>query len=239
VLDQITQVVPNGTMSFRLAFPVWVVRAAPDTAAFIQFDAVSYHVFRGILAPSSTHTVSVADTQYTVGGRTRQVFVSWSDGLARSHTYTAGASPETLTVTLARSHRLDYGTTSDGTVTADTAGAPVASASFLAEATPVTLTATPGSLPFISWIGDTVTKNLTITLPMGRPYSVRAAFLAPLNTADVVSQLLNGTGLTAQQQLDLDQLGNNNGVFDVGDFLAWVQATGAPLTAPPRTGAKR
>jgi len=49
-----------------------------------------------------------------------------------------------------------------------------------------------------------------------------------------VSQLLTHTGLTPQDTLDLDQLGNNNGRFDVGDFLAWVQATGAPLTASQR-----
>jgi len=29
----------------------------------------------------------------------------------------------------------------------------------------------------------------------------------------------------------LDYLGNNDGSFDIGDFLAWVKATGAPLSA--------
>jgi len=76
---------------------------------------------------------------------------------------------------------------------------------------------------------------LSVTLPMGRPYSVRAVFLETFNTVDVVSQLLNGSSaLTAAQLGDLDQLGNNNGEFDLGDFLAWVQATGAPLTAQQR-----
>ena len=233
-LDQITRLAPNGAMSFRVVYPVWVVRAQVDTATVIQFDGIAYHVFRGVLAQGSTHTVGVADTQYTAGGRTRQVFLSWSDGGALSHPYMAGAAPETLTVTLARSHRLDYGGTSGGSVAADTAGTPVASGSFFAEGTAVTLTATPGAQPFVSWIGDTVSKNAQITLPLGRPYSVRAAFLAPLTTAAVVSQLLTHTGLTPQDTLDLDQLGNNNGRFDVGDFLAWVQATGAPLTAPQR-----
>ena len=70
---------------------------------------------------------------------------------------------------------------------------------------------------------------------MGRPYSVRAVFLETFNTVDVVSQLLNGAStLTAAQLTDLDQLGNNSGKFDLGDFLAWVQATGAPLTPQPR-----
>ena len=237
-IDQIVQIAPDGPMSFRLTYPVWVVRAV-DTAAVVHVDTFTVHVFRGELDSGSTHTVSVADTQYTAGGRTRQVFGSWSDGGAISHTYTAGAAPETLKVTLVRSHKLLYSGTTGGTVAADTNAVAVASGTFLAEGIPVTLTATDtsgGVTPFLSWAGDTVSKNATITLPMGRPYTVRAVFLSPLATADVVAQLLNGTGpLTAQQLLQLDQLGNNNGRFDVGDFLAWARATGAPVPAALRT----
>jgi M6 family metalloprotease-like protein len=59
--------------------------------------------------------------------------------------------------------------------------------------------------------------------------SVSAPTLA---TADVVTQLLGpGAPLNADQLRYLDFLGNNNSVFDVGDFLAWVKATGAPLSA--------
>jgi M6 family metalloprotease-like protein len=237
-IDQITQVTPGGPMSLRLAFPVWVVRATPDTSAFIQFDGTAYQVFRGILSPSSTHTVAVDSAQLTAGGRTEHVFLSWSDGQPRSHSYTAGASPETLTVTLARSHRLDYGATAGGSAAADTGGGgtAVASGSFFADGTPVTLTATAGSRPFTSWAGDTASTNATITLPMGRPFDVRAVFLAPLTTANVVSQLLSGTGLAGQDTLDLDGLGNSNGQFDVGDFLAWVKTTGAPLPTEAKGG---
>jgi M6 family metalloprotease-like protein len=56
-----------------------------------------------------------------------------------------------------------------------------------------------------------------------------------LLTADVVTQLLTGaSGLNADALRYLDYLGNNNNpaALDVGDFLAWVNATGAPLSAP-------
>src|SRR3989441_2223523 len=231
VLDQITQLAPNGTMQFRLSYPVWVVRAT-DSAAVIQFDAVTYHEFRDILTPGTMHNVSVADTQFTVGGRTRQVFVSWSGGQPRTFSYTVSASPETLTVTLARSHQVHYTATSGGTI----AGS-VPSDTFVNEGTGVTLTASDTSAvrSFQGWAGDTVTKNLSVTLPMSRPYSVRAVFLETFSTAQVVAQLLNGSStLTAAQLEDLDQLGNNNGVFDLRDFLAWVQPAGAPLTAEQR-----
>src|SRR4029077_2551872 len=231
VVDQIKQLVPNGTMQFRVSYPVWVVRAT-DTAAVIQFDGLSYHLFPDVLTLNSTHSVSVADMQFTADGRTRDVFVSWSGGQPRSFTYTAGASPETLTVTLARSHQVDYGTTSGGTISGS-----VPSGTFVTDGTPVTLTATDTSVvrTFQGWAGDTVTKNLTVTLPMTRPYSVRAVFLETFTTAELVAQLLTGTSaLTVAQLADLDQLGNNNGGFDLGDFLAWVQATGAPLSAQQR-----
>ncbi|HEV2669547.1 MAG TPA: M6 family metalloprotease domain-containing protein [Gemmatimonadales bacterium] len=59
--------------------------------------------------------------------------------------------------------------------------------------------------------------------------SVSAPTLA---TADVVTQLLGpGTPLNVDQVRYLDFLGNNNSLFDIGDFLAWVKTTGAPLTA--------
>jgi len=68
-----------------------------------------------------------------------------------------------------------------------------------------------------------------ITLPMGRPYAVTAVFIA---STDVVAQLLGPiTPLSAAQIQALDANGNNNGSFDVGDFLAWVKATGAPGVA--------
>jgi hypothetical protein len=59
-------------------------------------------------------------------------------------------------------------------------------------------------------------------------FSVTAPTLA---TADVVTQILGppGAPLNADQIRYLDFLGNSNGIFDVGDFLAWVKATGAPL----------
>src|SRR5438034_2185732 len=232
VLDQITQLPASTTMQFRLSYPVWVVRAT-DSAAVIQFDGLTYHLFRDILTQGSVHSVSVADTQFTAGGRTRHLFVSWSGGQPRSFSYLAGATPETLTVTLARSQQVHYTATSGGTISGS-----VPSDTFVAEGTPVTLTATDTSVvrAFQGWAGDTVTKNLGITLPLGRPYSVRAVFLETFSTAQVVAQLLDGSStLTPAQLGDLDKLGNNSGGFDLGDFLAWVRATGAPLTTEQRT----
>jgi M6 family metalloprotease-like protein len=59
-------------------------------------------------------------------------------------------------------------------------------------------------------------------------FSVTAPTLA---TSDVTAHLLGpGAPLNADQVRYLDFLGNNNTVFDIGDFLAWVKLTGAPLS---------
>ncbi len=235
VVDQIQQLAPGGTMSLRVSLPVTVVRAT-DTAAVVQVDGSNYTVYREVLDSGTVHNVSIDSLQAPGSGRTRYTFLSWSDGQGRSHAFTAGATPDTLVATLTRAHRLVYTATSGGTITAnpaqDTSGV------FLAEGTSVTLTATDTSTSrtFLGWAGDTIAKSMSITLFMSRPFTVRAVFLESLATADVVAQLLNGTGpLTSQQLQDLDQLGNNNSRFDVGDFLAWVEATGAPLTAEQRS----
>ncbi|MGE5803268.1 MAG: M6 family metalloprotease domain-containing protein [Gemmatimonadota bacterium] len=59
-------------------------------------------------------------------------------------------------------------------------------------------------------------------------FSVSAPTLA---TNDVLAQLFGGSALSADQQRYLDFLGNNNTGFDIGDFLAWVKLTGAPLSS--------
>lgn len=129
---------------------------------------------------------------------------------------------------------LTYLATAGGTVQAnppaDTSG------SFLPVGSSVTLAATPNAGGrFAGWSGDTTATSAVLTLPMGHSYNVTATFLRPLATADLVAQLLTGASSLSPTDLNaLDLLGNNNGRFDVGDFLAWVKTTGAPLTATQR-----
>ncbi len=93
-----------------------------------------------------------------------------------------------------------------------------------------------GNFTYTATVVSCSTQSKTFTL------SVTAPTLA---TADVTAQLLGPTSpLTADQVRYLDFLGNNNGLFDIGDFLAWVKATGAPLSAAAlqtiqRTGGPR
>jgi hypothetical protein len=80
-----------------------------------------------------------------------------------------------------------------------------------------------GNFNYTAQVVSCDTKSKAFTLSVAAPTLV---------TSDVVTQLLGPTApLTADQVRYLDFLGNSNGSLDIGDFLAWVKATGAPLSA--------
>ena len=174
-VDSIRQLVPNGEMSFRLRFGNLTLVAANDTTAKVQVDGLLYGRFQDLFDDGSSHTIALADTQFSTSGRTRFTFQSWSDGGAISHTITGALAGATYTATLDRAHRLDVVVGASGTVAyspaEDTSGA------FILQGTPVTLTATPTAPNvFGGWTGDTTVVSAILTLPMGRPFAVTAHF---------------------------------------------------------------
>jgi len=231
-VDSLKQLAPpNGPMSFYLQFGNVTVVKGSDTAAVVSFDGAPYFVFRDMLDSLSPHTVSIADMQLSSDGRTRYRFLPpWSDGGAATHMITGQPQGGTLTAPLARDRQLVYVASNNNGLIDVSPATP--SGSYVPEGTAITLTATvDATAGYIwgGWLGDTLSRNTRITLPMNRPYAVRAVFLQPLTTADVVAQLLGvATPLNADQLGYLDVFGNANARFDVGDFKAWVDATGAP-----------
>jgi M6 family metalloprotease-like protein len=98
----------------------------------------------------------------------------------------------------------------------------------------VTLNAASGVLSGFPRATGNFTYTVTVTSgaqSQGKTFTF--AVTAPtLATANVTAQLLGPTApLNADEVRYLDFLGNNSGMFDVGDFLAWVKLTGAPLSA--------
>jgi len=220
---------PDSEMAFRLRVGALTIVRGSDTNAVVQVDGNSFTVFRDLLDDGSSHALNFTN-QVSADGRRQFRFLSWSDGLAQSHSIVGSLAGTTITANLSSDYKLIATAATGGTIAADTnvdlAGA------FIPSGRAVTLTATAGAgNSFSGWSGDTTTSNAVVVLPMGRPYTVTANFLGALTTADVVAQLLGPTQpLTIAQIQYLDQHGNNNGVFDIGDFLAWVKATGAPLS---------
>jgi M6 family metalloprotease-like protein len=228
-LDSITQVAPSGPMRFRLTFGGYLTVSASDTAAVIRVRGQLVSVYRQFLAQGDTATISM-DTMQTNGAGTAQYrFVSWSDGGARTHLVTVAARDTTFTAAITRRFVLAWAASGSGSVTAS-AGAP-ASGSWFTDGDTVGLTAHPApNALFMGWSGGVTSSLPHITLTAGQPYSVTANFqAAPLDS--VVQQLLTGHGLNALQVLTLDFQGNQNGHFDLGDFLAWLDQSGTAISA--------
>lgn len=178
-VDSIRQIVPGGEMAFRLRFGGLTVVRGSDTNAVISMDAVNYNVFRNLLDDATIHTVSVADTQFSGSNRTRWRFASWSDAGARTHTITASLAGATVTANLNREFKIIATAGANGTIASN----PVVNLAgeFIADGSPIELTATPnGGFAFNGWSGDTTFNGTVLTLPMGKPYTVTASFATAL-----------------------------------------------------------
>ena len=226
-VDSIRQVVPNGEMAFRLRFGGETVVRASDSTALVRVHGVARTVFRDLASTGDTATISVDSIQASPDGRTHQVFTGWGDLQPRTHLVTFSQAGSTFIANLTRSFLVSWLTNGAGTATAS---APATSGNFINEGDTLTLIATPGvGQAFNGWTGDTVTSQATLKFAVHRPYAVVANFLT---VSDVVRQLLGtGSALDAATIQQLDQLGNRNGKFDLGDFLAWLDRTGVSVSA--------
>ncbi len=95
--------------------------------------------------------------------------------------------------------------------------------------TVVTLTAVPSlNHRFAGWAGDTTATDSVLVLTMDRDWSLTAQFTytAVFTTAAAANDLLGSPTLSSAQRTLLDEDGNNNGVYDLGDFLHWVTVSG-------------
>jgi M6 family metalloprotease-like protein len=191
--------------------------------------------FEEVMPPGTQLVISADEVQEVFSGRSRGRFRSWSNGGPRSQTVISGPIPDTLVADYAVEHRAAATTGGSGTgmVAANVAGNPLAGI-FLPQGTPVTLTAVPaaGSV-FGGWRGDTAASTASITLPMGRPYDLEASFVAEVAVAvtDATAEVLGTPRLSTEQKIFLDQLGNRNGLFDLGDYLALLRRNGQAAPA--------
>ncbi|HEX3928878.1 MAG TPA: hypothetical protein VHW65_12855 [Gemmatimonadales bacterium] len=79
----------------------------------------------------------------------------------------------------------------------------------------------------------------TVHVALQQDASVQAIFVDTMEVVDVpapdpsvaVDALFGTSALTSDQRALLDRLGNNNGTFDLGDFLAWVDRQRIVLSA--------
>lgn len=227
-IDSITQVVPNGAMSFRFLRQASTVIAAGIPSAQIKVNGTATTRYEEIYGPGDTAALNVTSPQVQDAGRSRFTFASWSDGQPQAHTILGHAGPDTITANFTAEYRVKLTQVGTGTVTSSQPGDIVAGL-FLAAGTAETLTAGAGAgTVFAGWSGDTTSTNTSLVLPMGRGYNVTATFVTPV-AVDVnaaAAALMGGPSLTTAQTDYLDQIGNKNTGYDLGDFLALLRLNG-------------
>ena len=228
-VDSIRQVTPGGAIAFRLLIGSEV--RASVASAMVKVNDTAYTVFRRIAQRTETLSVSIDSVQTTNGGSTQYEYRSWSDGGARSHTViVTPASPLILIAQMAEFNRVTLSTVGNGTVTSTPNLGPGGSV-MVRSADTLRLVASP--VPqnlFESWSGDVSSVYPSLNIPVTRPLTLTATFV-PLLLDSAVAQLLRGSGLTDAQQSLMDLQTNNNGVFDLGDFVAWLDRSGTTVSA--------
>lgn len=231
ILDQI-QLQGGGLMRFRF------IRRGPTLVtaqggAVVRVNGDPWSRYEEVVAGGEPIQLGADDVQFLASGRTRARFVAWSQGGPREQTFTSSAAgPDTLTANFTLEHRVLV-ITPGGTVTASVTG-DLSQGIFLSEGTPVTLTAvTPAGTIFTGWRGDTVATAPVLQLTMRKGYDLEARFVTEVDViaTDAVSDLLGTPRLNDAQRTYLDELGNRNGVYDVGDLLAMYRRLGQ--AAPP------
>jgi M6 family metalloprotease-like protein len=232
ILDQI-QPQGGGLMRFRF------IRRGPtlvasDGSALIRVNGEPWSRFEEVIPGGDQLQLGADETQLLASGKTRARFLAWSHGGPREQTFTSTvAKPDTLLASFTMEHRLLLVSSGGGTVSSNVTGN-LNQGVFLAEGAPVTLTAVaPTGTIFTGWRGDTVATLPVLQLTMRKGYDVEARFVAEVNvgSTDAVSDLLGTPRLSDAQRSYLDELGNRNGIFDVGDLLAMYRRLGQ--AAPP------
>ena len=227
VIDSIYQVSPTGAINFKFVkqAPNRIATSAANLGAKFFAFGVATTAYQEILRNGEVVSVSIYDTTFTDDGRTRFVYQSWSDGGARTHDVVGDGTPDTVIANVAVAFRLGF--TANGSGTIGTSGP--ATNTYVATGSPVTLTATPnGGATFTSWTGDTTSNNAVLVLPMGRPFSVTANFTGAVAVSydQATNAILGLAALTGPQATYLDDVGNNNATYDLGDYLAYLKANG-------------
>jgi hypothetical protein len=140
-----------------------------------------------------------------------------------------------VTAQFAVANRLRVLAVGPGSVSSSVPAA-IGAGTFLDAGTAVQLTATPTSgAEFVGWRGDSTGVG-GIDLTMARPYDLTALFVesVTVDPSAAARALLGGTPLDAGTAAYLDTIGNQNGSFDVGDYLAWLQRSGQRVPAALR-----
>jgi M6 family metalloprotease-like protein len=185
IVDSIAQLAPQGAIRARVRFAGPSLIAANDTLAAFRLNGVRHHRFADVLENGAEYALEMDAAQTTDDGRSRFTWVSWSNGGARSQTFTASQRGDTILATVDTEHLLRVTVRGTGGALASTPPLDLAGGAFLPVGQSVTLVATvtaPGTI-FDGWSGGRTSPDDTLTLTMDRPYELTATFAGVLTVA--------------------------------------------------------
>jgi M6 family metalloprotease-like protein len=232
LIDRIEQLAGQ-VMRFRYTRRVPSLFQSSRLDAAIRVNGATVNRFEDVVPAGDVVQLAADSVQLVSSGRTQLRFLSWSNGGSRTQALTSGAAPDTVTAQFTAQHRLLAVAQGGGTFTSSVVGDIAGAGVFVDEGAQVTLTAvTQPGLAFAGWQGDTIAVTPQLRLPMAHPYDVSAVFLQEqiVPMQDATDDLLGVPKLTPSQHQYLDQLGNRNGGYDVGDYLALVNRSGATVS---------
>jgi M6 family metalloprotease-like protein len=244
-LDGITQVTPGGSIAFRY-ISYRSVFAADHEGARIRVNGSLVNRLERLLAPGTRIELSIDSSQVDESTRTQFNFLGWSDGGARVHSIIAREQPDTILAQVAVAHRLRI-SVQGASMAAITSGltGDLNNGVYLEEGAQVSVEAAPQTgAVFAGWTGDTTVSADTLTLLMRHPFDLTANYVAvqPVELSSAADGLFGRVGLRAEEAAYLDAVGNRNGVYDLGDFLAASERSAnsvATRTIHPSDGALR
>jgi len=222
-----------GSVQVRLTTRPRSVVTTDSGEVNIQVAGITGVRFDDILVPGEA--VNVTAPTPVVSGRQAWIFDRWSNGQPAQFTLVPSAgAPDTLIATYDREFRVLVQYFGTGTVETSLPGA-LYTGAFRAETTAVTLRAVPATgATFAGWSGDSVSANPLLVLPGVKAYDLVATFsVSPAVVAmvDAAKALMGGPPLSPQVSFALDWSGNNDGVYNVGDLLAYLDRNHAMLDA--------
>jgi uncharacterized repeat protein (TIGR02543 family) len=197
----------------------------------IRVDGVLWDRYEEVI-PGGDQVLLGADAVLLIAaGKTRLTFLGWSNGGPREQVLVSNpARPDTLSASFSLEHRLLLAAVGAGVVTTNLGDNPEQGV-YLPFGTPVRLAATPlPGFTFVGWRGDTVATGTVLDIVMRKGYDLEARFVEELTipAGDAATDLLGVPRLSQAQRDYLDELGNRNGLYDVGDLLALHRRTGTP-----------
>jgi hypothetical protein len=185
--------------------------------------------------PGTSIELSIDSLQFDESSRSRFEFLAWSDGGARTHSITASEQPDTVLGRVAAAHRLRTSVLGAPTAAISSAvSGDIGAGVYLAEGSQATLRASAqsGSV-FVGWSGDTTASSDTLTLFMRHPFDLTANFIAvqEVRLTGAAEALFGTATLRPEEATYLDAVGNRDGVYDLGDFLAASDRSAAAAPA--------